>query len=166
MPAQLYVQRIALHTADWTSVIYSQLAGNALSKIAPRRRRGRRCPRIYRMLVESGARRARSRSRDHRREPPHLRRRARSARARGPRVFLTGSVDRDLVTATVIGLGVLVLLTSAAIALLAFDEPLAWVGRRVQAIRNAIRRSSEPLPHAPDRLITERDRLLEILGPC
>ena len=30
-----YVQRVALHTVDWVPVIYSQLAGNALSKIAP-----------------------------------------------------------------------------------------------------------------------------------
>ena len=79
--------------------------------------------------------------------------------------FLTGSVDRDLVTATLIGLGVLVLLVAAAITLLAFDEPLEWVGRKVQAARNAMRRGAEPLRTLLDRLIRERDRLLAILGP-
>jgi uncharacterized protein (TIRG00374 family) len=158
-----YVQRIALHTVDWTPVIYSQLAGNALSKIAPAGGAVGGALQ-YRMLVESGARKGRV-----------------AAAITAVNLltfavvlvlpvlaipaFLTGSVDRDLVTATAIGLGVLVLLTAAAIALLAFDEPLAWVGRRVQGIRNAIRRGSEPLRTLPDRLITERDRLLEILGP-
>ncbi len=158
-----YVQRIALHAVDWTPVIYSQLAGNALSKVAPAGGAVGGALQ-YRMLVESGARKGRV---------------ATAITATNLLTFavvlvlpvlaipafLTGSVDRDLVTATLIGLGVLLLLTAAAIALLAFDEPLAWVGRRVQAVRNALRRSSEPLRALPDRLITERDRLLETLGP-
>jgi uncharacterized protein (TIRG00374 family) len=158
-----YVLRIALHSVDWEPVIYSQLAGNALSKIAPAGGAVGGALQ-YRMLVEAGAQKGRV---------------ATAITAvnlltfavvlvlpvLAIPAFLTGTVDRDLVTATLIGLGVLTLLVAAGIALLAFDEPLDWVGRRVQAIRNALRRGSEPLHTLPDRLITERDRLLEILGP-
>jgi uncharacterized protein (TIRG00374 family) len=158
-----YVQRIALHTVDWAPVVYSQLAGNALSKIAPAG--GALGGALqYRMLVEEGAPRGRV-----------------AAAITAVNLltfavvlilpvlaipaFLTGSVDRDLVTATLIGIGVLSLLVAAAVALLGFDEPLLWVGRTTQSIRNALRRHSEPIRHLPDRLIGERDRLLEILGP-
>jgi uncharacterized protein (TIRG00374 family) len=158
-----YVQRIALHSMAWTPVIYSQLAGNALSKIAPAG--GALGGALqYRMLVEEGAARGRV-----------------AAAITAVNLltfavvlvlpvlaipaFLTGSVDRNLVTATVIGLGILVLLVAAAIALLAFDGPLEWVGRKVQVLRNAVRRGSEPLRALPDRMLRERDRLLEILGP-
>ncbi len=158
-----YVQRVALHTVEWVPVIYSQLAGNALSKIAPAGGAVGGALQ-YRMLVEEGAPKGRV-----------------AAAITAVNLltfavvlvlpvlaipaFLTGGVDRDLVTATLIGLGVLVLLAAAAIALLAFDEPLAWLGRTVQKIRNWIRRSAAPLRTLPDRLIDERDRLLEILGP-
>ena len=158
-----YVQRIALHTVQWEPVIYSQLAGNALSKIAPAG--GALGAALqYRMLVEGGASKGRVAS-------------AITAvnlltfavvlvlPVLAIPAFLTGSVDPDLVTASLIGLGVLALLTATAITLLAFDEPLVWVGRRVQAIRNALRRSAEPLRALPDRLVRERDRLLGILGP-
>lgn len=158
-----YVQRVALHNVPWIPVIYSQLAGNALSKIAPAG--GALGGALqYRMLVEEGARRGRV-----------------AAAITAVNLltfavvlvlpvlaipaFLGGSVDPDLVTATLIGLGVLALLVAAAIALLAFDEPLAWLGRTVQRVRNWSRRGAEPLRALPDRLIGERDRLLETLGP-
>ena len=107
------MQRIALHSVAWAPVIYSQLAGNALSKIAPA---GRALGGAlqYRMLVEEGAGKGRA-----------------AAAITAVNLltfavvlvlpvlaipaFLTGSVDRDLVTATLIGLGVLVLLVAAAI---------------------------------------------------
>ena len=158
-----YVQRIALHTVDWAPVVYSQLAGNALSKIAPAG--GALGGALqYRMLVEEGAPRGRV-----------------AAAITAVNLltfavvlvlpvlaipaFLTGTVDQDLVIASLIGLGVLSLLVTAAVALLAFTEPLLWVGRTTQSIRNALRRRAEPLRHLPDRLIRERDRLLDILGP-
>jgi uncharacterized membrane protein YbhN (UPF0104 family) len=45
------------------------------------------------------------------------------------------------------------------------DRPLAWVGRTAQAIRNRLRRRSPPVTELPDRLLRERDRILETLGP-
>jgi uncharacterized protein (TIRG00374 family) len=157
------VQRIALAGPDWGPVATSQLAGNALSKIAPAGGAVGGALQ-YRMLVESGVDRARA--------------------ATGVTAvnlltfavvlalpvlalptFLRGAVDRDLVEATLIGVVVFVLLLAVAIALLAFDGPLRWVGARVQAIRNRLRRGAEPLRHLPDRLRHERDRLLAALGP-
>ncbi len=157
------VQRIALADPPWTPVAESQLAGNALSKIAPAGGAVGGALQ-YRMLVERGVDRARA--------------------ATGVTAvnlltfavvlalpvlaiptFLRGAVDRGLVEATLIGMVVFVVLLAVSIALLAFDRPLCWVGGRVQAIRNRLRRSSEPLRHLPDRLRRERDRLLATLGP-
>jgi uncharacterized protein (TIRG00374 family) len=79
--------------------------------------------------------------------------------------FIRGSVDRNLVEATVIGVIVFALLLGAAVAVLAFDRPLELLGRAVQAVRNRIRRRSAPLRALPDRLRRERDKLLATLGP-
>ena len=98
-----YVQRLALHTAKWIPVIHSQLAGNALSKIAPAGGAVGGALQ-YRMLVEDGAPRGRV---------------ATAITAvnlltfavvlvlpiLALPAFLTGTVDRGLVTATLIGLG-------------------------------------------------------------
>ncbi len=157
------VQRIALADPPWSPVAESQLAGNALSKIAPAGGAVGGALQ-YRMLVERGVDRARA--------------------ATGVTAvnlltfavvlalpvlaiptFLRGAVDRGLVEATLIGVVVFVVLLAVSIALLAFDRPLCWVGGRVQAIRNRLRRSSEPIRHLPDRLRRERDRLLATLGP-
>ena len=157
------MQRIALADPPWTPVAESQLAGNALSKIAPAGGAVGGALQ-YRMLVERGVDRARA--------------------ATGVTAvnlltfavvlalpvlaiptFLRGAVDRNLVEATLIGVVVFVLLLVVAIALLAFDKPLRWLGERIQAIRNRLRRHSEPLRHLPDRLRRERDRLLATLGP-
>ena len=157
------VQRIALDGPPWTPVVESQLAGNALSKIAPAGGAVGGALQ-YRMLVEGGVDRARA-----------------AAGVTAVNLltfavvlalpvlalpaFFRGAVDRDLIEATLVGMGVFVLLLAVGITLLAFDGPLRWVGRRIQAIRNRLRRGSEPLHHLPDRLRRERDRLLATLGP-
>src|SRR4029078_2378409 len=48
---------------------------------------------------------------------------------------------------------------------LAFDGPLAWVGRVLQRLRNRGRRGAEPLTDLPERLLRELDRILHTLGP-
>ena len=35
----------------------------------------------------------------------------------------------------------------------------------IQRVRNWLRRHAEPLHHLPDRLVTERDRIIGTLGP-
>ena len=48
-----------------------------------------------------------------------------------------------------IGLVVLVALFAVGSVLIAFDGPLAWVGRVVQRVRNRLRRGAEPLQRLP-----------------
>ena len=157
------LQRMAINRARWPDVIESQLAGNALGKIAPAG--GAIGAALqYRMLVEAGLERGRT-----------------VAGITAVNLltfavvlalpilalptFLRGSVDRNLVEATLIGVGVFALLCGAAVALLAFDRPLELVGEALQSVRNRLRRGSEPLRRLPERLRGERDRLLATLGP-
>ena len=156
------LQRMAIPGARWRDVIDSQLAGNAVSKIAPAGGAVGAALQ-YRMLVEAGLERGRTVS---------------GITAVNLLTFaavlalpvlavpslLRGSVDRNLVEATLLGVGVFVILLAAAIAVLAFDRPLELVGRAVQALRNRLRRRSPPLRRLPERLRRERDKLLATLG--
>jgi uncharacterized protein (TIRG00374 family) len=156
------LQRLALHVRSWYAVASSQLAGNALSKIAPGG--GAMGAALqYRMLVQAGL-------------------------SRGPVVagltaasllvfavvlalpvlalpaLARGAVDRDLLEATVVGLVVFVALFAIGVLMVVFDRPLRWVGRTIQRIRNKLRRGTEPLTGLPRRLVRERDRIVGTLG--
>ena len=156
------LQRLALHVRGWYAVASSQLAGNALSKIAPGG--GAMGAALqYRMLVRAGL-------------------------SRGPVVagltavsllvfavvlalpllavpaLARGTVDRSLVEAVVIGLAIFVVVFGVGVLLLAFDRPLRWVARTIQRLRNRLRRGAEPLTGLPKRLVRERDRILGTLG--
>ena len=157
------LQRMALHRARWPDVIASQLAGNALGKIAPAGGAVGAALQ-YRMLVESGLERGRT---------------VAGITAVNLLTFavvlalpvlalpalLGGSVNRNLVDATLIGVAVFAVLCAAAVAVLAFDRPLEIVGRAAQRLRNRIRRGAEPLRRLPQRLRRERDKLIGTLGP-
>ena len=156
------LQRLALRRPHWSPVISSQLAGNALAKVAP----------------GGGALGAALQFKMH-------------ARAGVPRsvavagltavnvllfamvlampvlaipAIIRGGVDRDLLEVAGVGIVVFVALAALATLLLASDRVLRSVGRFVQRVRNALRRRSPPLEHFPDRLERERDRLLDVLG--
>ncbi len=79
--------------------------------------------------------------------------------------LLGGAVNRDLITATIIGAIAFAVLAALGVLLLAYDRPLAFLGRLLQGARNRLRRKSEPLRSLPRRLVRERDRLLATLGP-
>jgi uncharacterized protein (TIRG00374 family) len=157
------LQRLALGGAPWSAVITSQLAGNAMSKIAPGGGAVGGALQ-YRMLVERGVPAART---------------AGALTAVNLLTFaavlampvlaipavLRGSVSRTLVETAVIGAAVFVALSAAGAAALIWDAPLVWVGRMVQRVRNALRRSSAPLDSLPARLLRERDRILAAFGP-
>ncbi len=157
------LQRMALHRARWPDVIESQLAGNALGKIAPAGGAVGAALQ-YRMLVESGLERGRT---------------VAGITAVNLLTFavvlalpvlalpalLGGSVNRNLVDATLIGVAVFAVLGAAAVAVLAFDRPLEVVGRAAQRLRNRVRRGAEPLQRLPQRLRRERDKLIGTLGP-
>jgi uncharacterized protein (TIRG00374 family) len=79
--------------------------------------------------------------------------------------IVRGGVGHDLVNAAIVGLVVFVVLFAAGVVLLSSDRPLRWLGRLVQRVRNRLRRHSPPLERLPDRLVAERDRILDTLGP-
>jgi uncharacterized protein (TIRG00374 family) len=157
------LQRLAIHSRGWYPIVTSQLAGNALAKVAPGG--GALGAALqYRMLVASGVRRPAAAS---------------GLTATGLLTFavvlampvlaipalVRGSVAHDLVVVSALGLGLFVVLATVATVLLASDRPLRWIGRTIQRVRNRLRPSAEPLLRLPDRLVRERDRVLATLGP-
>jgi uncharacterized protein (TIRG00374 family) len=157
------LQHIALRAPPWPAVVTSQLAGNALAKIAPGG--GALGAALqYRMLVKAGVPTNRAVS---------------GLTAANLLTFavvlalpvlaipaiVRGGVSRSLIEATVIGLVVLVALFAVGTVMIALDGPLAWVGRLIQRIRNRLRRSAEPLRRLPERLLRERDRIVGTIGP-
>jgi uncharacterized protein (TIRG00374 family) len=157
------LQRIALQARRWRPVITSQLAGNALAKVAPGG--GALGSALqYRMLVQAGM-------------PPAATVSALTAvnllvfavvlalPVLAIPALLRGAVDRNLLETAVIGLVVFFLTSGVGAVLLSTDRPLAWIGRVAQRVRNRLRRRAEPLQHLPERLLRERDRILSTLGP-
>ena len=156
------LQRLALPTAPISAVVDSQLAGNALGKIAPGG--GAMGSALqYKMLVERGLS-----------GPPVVA----ALTAVNVLTFAVvlglpvlalpalfgGGVDRGLLEASIISMAVFVLLTGLGAVMMGSDAALNWVGRAVQSIRNRIRRKSPPLTGLCARLRKERDRLKTTLG--
>ena len=157
------LQHIAIAAASWPAVISSQLAGNAMAKVAPGG--GAIGSALqYRMLVTAGV-------------PPQNSVSGLTAAniltfavmlalpVLAIPALIRGSVDRTLVDAAIAGLVVFVVLAALGAVLLTRDAPLLWIGRTAQRIRNRLRRSSEPLQTLPGRLLRERNRILNTLGP-
>src|SRR3954449_1720223 len=157
------LQWLSLRTARWQPVIASQLAGNALAKIAPGG--GAMGSALqYRMLVETGVPRGEAVS---------------GLTAANLLIFgvvlalpvlsipaiLRGGVKRDLLNAAGAGLAVFVLLFVAGVLVLSSERPLRWVGAVIQRVRNRLRPKAEPLRRLPARLVDERDRIVDTLGP-
>jgi uncharacterized protein (TIRG00374 family) len=157
------LQRIALRAKRWRPVIASQLAGNALSKVAPGG--GAMGAALqYKLLVQAGLPAGST---------------VGALTAVNLLVFavvlalpvlaipalLRGSVDRSLLETAIAGIVFFAVAAGVGAVLLSTDRPLAWVGRTVQKIRNRIRPKAEPLHGFPTRLLRERDRILQTLGP-
>jgi hypothetical protein len=157
------VQYLSLHMARWQPVIASQLAGNALAKVAPGG--GAMGSALqYRMLADAGLPRGSIVS---------------GLTASNLLVLgivlalpvfslpaiLRGGVQHDLLNAAVAGLAIFVVLFGLGVVLLSSDRALRWVGRLIQRVRNKLRRRSEPLHGLPQRLVGERDQIIGTLGP-
>jgi uncharacterized protein (TIRG00374 family) len=157
------LQCVALHTRDWYAVATSQLAGGAISKVAPGGGAVGAALQ-YRMLTQAG-----------------LPRGSAVAGLTASNLLtlavvlalpvlalpalVRGGVDRTLVEATVVGLALFGVLFAGGALMLAVDRPLAWVGQTIQRVRNRLRRGSEPLTGLPARLLRERDRIVATVGP-
>jgi uncharacterized protein (TIRG00374 family) len=152
------LQRLAMRVHAWRPVIASQLAGNALAKIAPGG--GAMGAALqYKMLVQSGVGRARAVS---------------GLTAANLLTFaavlalpllalpaiIRGVVPRSLLEATIAGLIVFCIAFALGALLLTRDGALESVGRAIQQLRNRLRRRSAPLTGLPARLVHERDRIL------
>lgn len=157
------LQRLAMRARGCYEVATSQMAGGALARIAPGG--GAIGAALqYRLLVQAGVARANVIG---------------GLTAANLLTFgvvlalpvlavpalIRGGVSRSLVEGTVIGVAVFVVLLAASATLLAFDRPLAWVGRTIQRVRNRLRPRAEPLTQLPRRLLRERDRILTTFGP-
>jgi uncharacterized membrane protein YbhN (UPF0104 family) len=57
-----------------------------------------------------------------------------------------------------------VLMVALGAACVIWDRPLILAGRATQAIRNRVRKDREPLTGLPQRLLSERDIVLSVLG--
>nr|MBA2505918.1 flippase-like domain-containing protein [Thermoleophilaceae bacterium] len=79
--------------------------------------------------------------------------------------FLAGSVDDNLVKATLIGVGVFVAITAFGALFFTTDAPLVALGRAVQRARNRMFRRRAPIEGVSEGLLRERDRILATLGP-
>jgi uncharacterized protein (TIRG00374 family) len=157
------LQRLAIHVPAWRPVIASQLAGNAIAKVAPGGGAVGAALQ-YKMLVQAGIDRARA--------VAGLT--AANLLTLGVVLALPvlaipaivrGVVPRTLTEATIAGLVVFAALFALCALLLARDGALAWVGRVVQRVRNRVRPGAPPVTQLPRRLLRERDRILDTLGP-
>jgi uncharacterized membrane protein YbhN (UPF0104 family) len=157
------LQRICLGGARWRPVITSQLAGNALAKVAPGGGAAGAALQ-YQMLVESGVRSAAAGS---------------GLAAANLLTFATLlalplltvpafvaglPVERGLVRAALLGAGLFVALAGVGGVLLASDRALTFVGRLTERARNRILRRRAPLEGLPEWLVAERDRALQVIG--
>ena len=156
------LQRIAMRGGSWHAIAYSQLAGNAMAKIAPGGGAVGAALQ-YRMLVQAGLARAR----------------AVSGLAASNLLTLaivlalpvlalpaliSGAAGRDLARAGIAALVVFVVLFGIGAWLLASDAPLRRIGSLVQRARNRMRRHAVPARGLPDRLLAERDRIAGAVG--
>jgi hypothetical protein len=157
-----WLQRLAMHGRDWYAVATSQLAGNAMSKVAPGGGAVGAAVQ-YRMLVQAGLQRAQA---------------VAGLTAANLLTFavvlalpvlaipalLRGGVNRNLLEGAIGGLVLFVALFAIGALMLARDGPLRWVGRTVQRVRNRLRRRARPARDLPGRLLGERDRILRVVG--
>ncbi len=157
------LQRIALRTKAWFSVITAQLAGNAISLIVPGGAAAGAAVQ-FRMLAVSGM--------DATDAVGGLT--AFSFLGIGgllalpvfvlPVVLFGSPVSRGLVDAAIIGAIGFVLFVALGIVVMVVDAPLEWVGRAFEVVRNRILRKREPLSGLSDRLLEQRNLIRTVLG--
>jgi uncharacterized protein (TIRG00374 family) len=156
------LQRLTIPRTPWSAVIDSQLAGNALSKIAPGG--GAMGAALqYRMLVERGVERGRA---------------VAGITAVNLLTFavvlvlpvlalpllISGRVNDDLLAPMLSSLVAFAVLAGLAAVMLAADRPLRATAAAIERGRNKLRRRSPHTHNLADRVQRERDRILAALG--
>jgi uncharacterized protein (TIRG00374 family) len=160
-----WLQRIALRTKAWYSVVTAQLSGNAISLVVPGGAAAGAALQ-FRMLGTAGMD---------------------TTTAVGgltafsllgiagllllplfvlPAILFGVPVNQSLAHAAFVGIGAFVLFAAFGAVVLATDRPLQWIGGVVESVRNRIaRRRHKPEVSGTGRnLLHERDRILEVFG--
>lgn len=157
------LQRICLRRPAFGAVVLSQLAGNALGKVAPGGGAAGGALQ-YRMLVEAGVPGAAAGSGL---TAAHLLTFATLLALPAltvPGVMAGLPVERGLVNAALVGAGMFVALAAVGGVLLASDRALKFVGRVVQAGRNRVLARRPSIEGLPERLVRERSEALTVIG--
>jgi len=157
------LQRIALRTKAWFSVITAQLAGNAISLIVPGGAAAGAAVQ-FRMLGVSGM--------DATDAVGGLT--AFSFLGIGgllalpvfvlPAVLFGSPVSRGLVEAAMIGAIGFVLFVGLGAWVMATEAPLHYAGRWAQTLRNRLLRKRTPISGLPERLLEQRNLIRAVLG--
>ena len=157
------LQRIALRTTAWYSVATSSIAGNAISLVVPGGAAVGAATQ-FRMLETAGNDTATT--------------------IGGLTVFsllqiggllglpifvlpaiLAGTpIAHGLKYTALLGIGAFVLFAGFGASVLVLDGPIRWAGHVVQVARNRLRRNDPPMTDLPDRLVSERNRIRDVLG--
>jgi uncharacterized protein (TIRG00374 family) len=157
------IQRLAVRTERWGPVITSQLASNAFGRVVPGGVAASGAVQ-YAMLVRAGV--------------------PAGAAASGmtasslllfgtllalpvlalPAIIGGVAIDPHLARAALAGAVVIVLIVAVGAASVVWDRPLELAGRAAQAIANRMRRGREPVTGLPERLLSERDVVVSVLG--
>ncbi len=156
------VEWISIRGAGWWEISTTQLVGNALGRILPGG--GAVAGAVqYRMLVDTGVPRGTV---------------ATGLTATNFLTFgvllglpvlaipaiLDGAVAQSIRSLLAWGLMLLVAIVVGAVVLIVTDRPLRWTGAHVQALRNRLRRQGSPLSGLPERLVSERDLIVSVVG--
>lgn len=157
------LQRIALRTKAWFSVVTAQLAGNAISLIVPGGSAAGAAVQ-FRMLATSGM--------DATDAVGGLT--AFSFLGIGgllalpvfvlPAVLFGAPVNAGLAHAAIIGAAGFILFIGLGAVVMATDAPLKYAGELAQTVRNRLLRKREPLSGLPDQLLEQRNLIRKVLG--
>jgi uncharacterized protein (TIRG00374 family) len=157
------IQKISVRADNWGPVITSQLASNAFGRVVPGGVAAAGAMQ-YAMLARGGVPAAAAAS---------------GMTASSLLVFgtllalpllavpaiVTGvAVDPRLARAAEAGAVVFVAMIALGVSCVVWDRPLVVIGRAAQAVRNRVLRKREPLTGLPDKLLEERNTVVQVLG--
>lgn len=157
-----WLQHVAIRGSEWHAVATSQLAGNAMAKVAPGGGAVGAALQ-YRLLVQAGVRRSRAVAGLTASNLLTLAIVLALPLLALP-ALVRGAVDRNLVEVALSGLAIFTVMLAVGALALIYDRPLLWVGGVVQRLRNRLRPRSPVLHALPARLLTERDQILRTVG--
>lgn len=157
------VQRLAIRLRRWGPVITSQLASNAFGRVVPGGVAAAGAMQ-YAMLVRAGVPAAAAASGMT----------ASSVLVFGtllalpilavPAIVTGATINPGLLHAAVAGAVLFLAILAIGVASVVWERPLELIGEAAQSVRNRLLRRRDPLTDLPDRLIRERDIVLEVLG--